>query len=149
MSGYLLNLLNPVQQYFSQVSLPCSIINIYDTHPTPVKTEIDVPSVHLNLSVAVPLGLIINEIISNSLEHGLKNIKKGHIKISLTIDKQRGRLFIHDNGHGLPEDFILDESDSLGLLIISNLADQLNGSFKFYNDNGAAAVVEFGLSNSN
>jgi len=128
--------------------LVAQLINTYNTHPTPVKTELDIPSVQLNLSVAVPLGLIINELISNSLEHGLKNIKNGLIEISLTIDEQRCRLLIHDNGHGLPEDFIFEESESLGLLIISNLAEQLDGSFKLYNDNGATAAVEFSLSNS-
>ncbi|MDZ7794623.1 MAG: hypothetical protein U5P10_13305 [Spirochaetia bacterium] len=82
------------------------------------------------------------------LNTGLENIKNGSIEISLTVEEQRCRLVIHDNGHGLPEGFILDESESLGLLIISNLADQLDGSFKLYNDNGATGVVEFSLSNS-
>ncbi|HKK64587.1 MAG TPA: sensor histidine kinase, partial [Clostridia bacterium] len=127
--------------------LVVQLINIYDTHPTPVETVLDIPSVHLNLSVAVPLGLIINELISNSLEHGLKNVKNGRIEISLTVDEQRCRLLIHDNGHGLPDDFIFDESESLGLLIISNLADQLDGNFKIYNDKGAMAAVEFSLMN--
>ena len=126
--------------------LVAQLINIYDPHPTPVETVLTIPSVHLNLSVAVPLGLIINELISNSLEHGLKNVKNGRIEISLTVDEQRCRLLIHDNGHGLPDDFIFEESESLGLLIISNLADQLDGNFKLYNDNGASAIVEFRLS---
>ncbi|MFO7729286.1 MAG: histidine kinase dimerization/phosphoacceptor domain -containing protein [Spirochaetia bacterium] len=125
--------------------LIAQLVNIYDTHPAPVKTVLDIPTVQLNLSVAVPLGLIINELISNSLEHGLKNKKNGLIEISLTVKEQHCRLLIHDNGHGLPEGFIFDESESLGLLIISNLADQLNGSFELYNDNGATAVVEFSL----
>ncbi len=125
--------------------LVAKIIDIYNTRSTPVKTIINIPPLHLNLTVAVPLGLIINEIISNSLEHGLKDVENGCIEIHLEDEFQLCHLTVHDNGIGLPQNFDLNKNESLGLLLVSNLARQLKGTFDLYNDNGTTASLKFKL----
>lgn len=127
--------------------LIAQLINIYNPNATPVRTLIELPSIHLELTVAVPLGLIINEIISNSLDHGLKNQSDSYISVKFLQEYHTVQLFIHDNGTGLAEGFDPHNSESLGLLLVNNLASQLHGRFDLYNeDDGVTAIVEFRLS---
>ena len=126
--------------------LIAQLINIYNPNATPVRTSIEIPSIHLDLTVAVPLGLIINELISNSLDHGLKNQEESYISVKFVQEYHSAQLYIHDNGTGLPQDFELDQNESLGLLLVTNLANQLSGTFDLYNeDDGTTALVEFKL----
>ncbi len=126
--------------------LIAQLINIYNPNATPVRTFIEIPSIHLDLTIAVPLGLIINELISNSLDHGLKNQADSYLSVKFVQEYHTAQLFIHDNGIGLPEGFDPDHNESLGLLLVTNLANQLNGRFDIYNeDDGTTAVVEFRL----
>ncbi len=128
--------------------LVTQLVHIYDTHTTPVKTILDIPPMHLSLSMAVPLGLIVNELIANSLEHGLKEMENGYIHIILHDEPQDFRLEIRDNGKGLPANFDIDKNESLGLLLVSNLAQQIGGSFSIYNENGTTAIVEFSINDN-
>ncbi len=126
--------------------LIAQLINIYNPNATPVRTFIEIPPIHLDLSVAVPLGLIINELISNSLDHGLKDQDESYISVKFLQEYHTAQLSIHDNGTGLPEGFDPDRNESLGLLLVTNLANQLSGRFDIYNeDDGTTAVVEFKL----
>lgn len=126
--------------------LIAQLINIYNPNATPIRTVIEIPSIHLDLTIAVPLGLIINELISNSLDHGLKYQEESYISVKFLQDYHTARLIIHDNGTGLSDGFDLENNESLGLLLVSNLANQLNGNFDIYNeDDGTTAVVEFKL----
>jgi two-component system, sensor histidine kinase PdtaS len=126
--------------------LIAQLINMYNPNATPVRTFIEIPSIHLDLTVAVPLGLIINELISNSLDHGLKNQTDSYISVKFLQEFHTAQLFIHDNGTGLSEGFDPHNNESLGLLLVNNLASQLNGRFDIYNEeDGVTAIVEFKL----
>jgi two-component system, sensor histidine kinase PdtaS len=94
-----------------------------------VTVNIDVPEMYLNLDTAVPLGLIINEIVTNSLKHGVREDSSG--AISVRMKKEAAKefvLFIGDDGVGMPENLNYQNSNSLGLLLINKLALQLQGS---------------------
>ncbi|HDQ14062.1 MAG TPA: response regulator [Sediminispirochaeta sp.] len=121
------------------------LLNSYGHQSDSIETTIDIPEVHLDLSLAVPLGLIINELLTNSLEHGLTEQGDGQIEIRLESDDHEGRyrLLIRDNGPGIPDDLDPEESDTLGLLLVSSLAQQIHGSFELKNDRGALALIEF------
>ena len=96
-----------------------------------VKVNINVPEIRLNVDTAIPLGLIINETVTNSLKYGFINETNGEIYIALK--KETGRnyiLEIGDNGVGYSGTPNNNNSNSLGLKLIKNLTRQLKGSIE-------------------
>lgn len=94
-----------------------------------VKLKIDVPDIELGIDTAIPLGLLINEAITNALKYGIKNDEEGEIHIAISRDDPENyTLKIGDNGIGFPEKINFKESKSLGLKLIYNLVRQLKGS---------------------
>ncbi len=98
--------------------------NIKEAQITPV---IEIENVNLNIETAVPCGLIISELISNSLKYAFPNEMKGEICISLKSVGDKYELIIRDNGIGLPADFDFNKLESLGLLLVNNLIEQIDG----------------------
>lgn len=93
-----------------------------------IRTELDVPALHMNIDTAVPLGLIINEIVTNSIKHGFEGREEG--TIFLSIRKQQENQFvmkIGDNGKGVCPENGLNEKKTLGFMLIEDLVGQLNG----------------------
>ncbi len=94
-----------------------------------IKLKISIKDIYFTINTAIPLGLLINEIITNSLKHGIKADKKGEIIVSITEqNNNKLEMRIGDNGIGYPADFLPDTLNSLGFQIISSLAHQLKGT---------------------
>jgi PAS domain S-box-containing protein len=98
--------------------------NIKEAQITPV---LEIENVNLNMETAVPCGLIISELISNSLKYAFPNEMKGNIHIKLKSVDDKYELIISDNGIGLPADFDFNKLESLGLLLVNNLIEQIDG----------------------
>lgn len=93
--------------------------------------EIKADRISLDIDTAVPCGLIINEIVSNSLKHAFGEQDKGVIRVELSGNEEGGyRLIIGDNGRGFPNGFNPETADSLGIQLIQALTDQLEGTMK-------------------
>lgn len=100
----------------------------------------------LDVSQAVPLGLIINECIVNAIKYAFPDERKGVVRISLQHDGADQLLLdISDNGIGLPVDVDLMEHSSLGLELVQGLAKQLKGRFNMVNDNGLHIAIRFAV----
>jgi two-component sensor histidine kinase len=99
--------------------------------------------VNINLDTAVPLGLIISELIANSIKHAFNSIDNPSLTITLSKLKKQYELIIQDNGIGLPENFQLNQTTSLGTVIIQALIDQISAKIEFSNDNGAQFKIYF------
>ncbi|KAF5418329.1 MAG: hypothetical protein C5S49_01850 [Candidatus Methanogaster sp.] len=97
------------------------------------------------ISVAVPVGLIINELLSNAMKHAFNERDEGKIEVSLTASGDgRANLTVSDDGVGLPPGFNIDESKTLGLRLVKILTeDQLQGTLEFTSDGGATFKMEF------
>lgn len=94
-----------------------------------VTLNIDIADIELGIDTAIPLGLLINEAITNSLKYGIKDDLEGEIDISIKKeDASNYVLNIGDNGEGYTEDTAMKKSHSLGLKLIHNLARQLKGT---------------------
>ncbi len=112
----------------------------YTVSTDKVKLKIDVSDVSLAVDTAIPCGLMINELASNSLKYAFPEHRDGTIEIKLTEESQNQFvLIVRDDGVGLPASFELNESGSLGLRLVKTLARQLGGEIKFEGKNG----VEF------
>jgi two-component system, sensor histidine kinase PdtaS len=106
--------------------------------------EVDVAQVALDVSQAVPLGLIINEAITNSIKYAFPNGNKGYIRVSMeTGGDGRMLVTIHDNGIGLPEGYDLLHSPSLGMSLMKGLSKQLDGECNLVNHGGLTIQVGF------
>jgi len=115
-----------------------------DTRITRVVWVDDYP---LPISVAVPVGLIINELLSNALKHAFKGRNEGKIEVSLTASGDgRINLTVSDDGCGLPPGFDINKSKTLGLRLVKILAeDQLQGTLKVTSDCGTTFKMEFDI----
>jgi len=96
-----------------------------------VQLKIDIPDIKLGIDTAIPLGLLINEAVTNALKYGFADEEEGEIYIVLKkeLDKQYV-LNIGDNGKGFPDTITYKNSKSLGLKLIHNLTRQLKGTIQ-------------------
>ncbi|MDE3741929.1 sensor histidine kinase [Maribacter polysaccharolyticus] len=110
-----------------------------------VKLDIDIPDIKLGIDTAIPLGLLINEAITNALKYGFPNQKEGEISISIQQDGDNAyELRIGDNGIGFPDTIDYKTTNSLGLKLIHNLARQLKGSIhKDPTKKGTNYIIKF------
>ncbi|MGA9237773.1 sensor histidine kinase [Robiginitalea sp.] len=96
---------------------------------TDIRLRIDIPEVELGIDTALPLGLLINEAVTNALKYGFEGRDTGEISISLEKEDEQGYVLrIGDDGVGYPENMDYKTSKSLGLKLIHNLSRQLKGS---------------------
>ncbi|MDH5385476.1 MAG: PAS domain S-box protein [Candidatus Aminicenantes bacterium] len=123
----------------------------YRIDPDAVSLKTNVGDVSLDINKAIPCGLIINELVSNSLKYAFPQVKgkdkkktqKGEIHISLSSDDGKVRLIIQDNGVGLPEDLDIETADSFGLQLVTALVAQLNGKIEIKKKPGATYQITF------
>jgi two-component sensor histidine kinase len=111
-----------------------------------IKFYINIKDVFLDINTAIPCGLIINELVTNSLKHAFPNNNKGEIKITMhPLDKNEIELIVSDNGVGIPTDVNFRDTESLGLHLVTILAeDQLHGAIKLDRARGTSFSVRFG-----
>ncbi len=104
----------------------------------------EIDEISLDVSQAVPLGLILNEAITNAVKYAFPGDRRGTISIILQQEKGSDTLLrIADNGVGLPGDFDLDANSSLGVRLMKLFADQLEGDLKFCNTDGVEISLRF------
>ena len=99
----------------------------------------------IDVDTAIPLGLIINEMLTNSFKHAFpSNVGENELSIVLSLTKNGVfKLVYKDNGQGLPENFEIVNSSTLGIQLIEALASQINGKLKYYNNDGAVFEIVF------
>ena len=104
--------------------------NLFSFSRQPVKLEIAITGISLPAKIAVPLGLIVNEIATNTIKHGLTEKKESAFSTSLTKNPAAGEyiLTLANNGKPFPENIDLENPHTLGLRLVSALVSQLRGT---------------------
>nr|QNO49780.1 hypothetical protein DMFPCFDI_00023 [Methanosarcinales archaeon ANME-2c ERB4]QNO50132.1 hypothetical protein GDOAKEED_00036 [Methanosarcinales archaeon ANME-2c ERB4] len=117
---------------------------VQDTKITPIVSVADYP---FPISMAVPVGLSLNELLSNALKHAFVDRKEGTIKVSLTASEEgKIDLIVSDDGVGLPPGFDINATRTLGLRLVKILTeDQLQGTLEVTGDCGATFKMEFDI----
>jgi len=106
--------------------------------------EQDVAAIQLDVTHAIPVGLILNEVIVNSIKYAFRQNDNGIITVSFGFaDEDNLRLMVSDNGRGLPDKFDAYEGRSLGMSLVTELAKQLEGNITFLNEGGAKMILIF------
>lgn len=111
---------------------------------TRITFEMDITDAELDVTRAVPLGLILNEAITNAIKYAFPDSRNGKISISLKPKGQNAfALTIHDNGIGLPPTIDIAKSKSLGMSLMWGLSKQLGGTLKVESGDGITIIVDF------
>jgi two-component sensor histidine kinase len=123
-----------------------NIIQSYSIE-TNVSLNVDIKDLFLKIDVAIPIGLIINEIISNSMKYAFKGIENGLIELKIYEDEDKSELnlFISDDGVGIPKNIDIKTAETLGLNLIYSFVSQLDGNIKLDTDNGTAYHITIPL----
>jgi PAS domain S-box-containing protein len=110
--------------------------------------QIEISSLQLVMNTAIPLGLILTELLSNALKHAFPSGRKGEIHINIR-DASPGMLTleVRDNGVGLPPDIDIREANSLGLELITLLIQQVKGTLEVEGNKGTTVSITFPLPN--
>lgn len=115
--------------------------------PITIVTEIE-DQISLPIDTAVPLALILNELMTNSIRHAFTGYESGQVRIKFhEIDGQEYRMIVEDNGTGFSPLSSGDSSKSLGMQLINILIEQLNGKYMITSDNGTRAAISFPAQN--
>ncbi len=109
-----------------------------------VTLNYDIDNIFLTLDTAIPTGLIVNELVSNSLKYAFPDNQKGNIFVSLKRTKKgHNILTVEDDGVGMPANLNYKETDSLGLQLVVTLSDQIDGELILKKRKGTCFVIEF------
>jgi two-component sensor histidine kinase len=110
-----------------------------------IRLDLRGPNIYLPTQPATVCALVINELLQNALEHGYERQEGGTVTVGLSDDGEQITISVDDDGVGLPEAFVLGQTNSLGLQIVKALAEgDLKGSFELHSrDKGVSAIVTF------
>ncbi len=124
-------------------SLTRDLFDTYSTQEDRIDLKMDVEDVEVDIDNAVPLGLIINEMVTNSLKYAFPNERAGTISISFHKQKDQYLLEVSDDGVGIPEEFEVEKSDSLGMMLINSLTTQIGGELEMERSPGTTFRIKF------
>lgn len=130
------------QEYAQQLLEQLS--GIYASDQT-VVTSVSGENITLDIDTAVPLGLILNELITNSFKYAFTEVEKGTLAIHLNQGEEKGNfeLIVTDNGQGLAEGFDWKKTKSIGLRLVRRLSKQLYGNLDYQYQDGSSFIITF------
>nr|WP_319374642.1 histidine kinase dimerization/phosphoacceptor domain -containing protein [uncultured Methanobacterium sp.] len=124
-------------------TLAGDLFRTYVTDSERISLNFDVEDVMIDINTMIPLGLIVNELLSNCLKHAFPDERSGQIDIAFHYNPPKYRLTVTDNGVGFPENIDYRKTKSLGLRLVNILTDQIDGTMEFNGENGTQFGIEF------
>lgn len=125
-------------------TLALDLYHSYVIDPGKIELKFDVEGIMLDINTTIPLGLIVNELVSNSMKHGFPEGRHGEIIIQFhKKDDSTYELEIKDNGVGFPDDLDYRNTESLGLQLVNSLTEQIDGEIELKNSNGTTFTIKF------
>lgn len=107
-----------------------------------VEFDLNLDNEYLSIERAIPCGLILNELVMNSFKHAFADNRGSVVTVNFLKNVNGGfTLAVRDNGSGLPEGFDIKESDSMGMVLLRELTNQIHGSLTVNNVNGAEFII--------
>ncbi len=124
--------------------LTTHLFSMYRIGAERVQLKVDVGEVFLDINRAIPCGLIVNELVSNSLKHAFPNGQEGKIVVKMN-GNSRGKisLIVKDSGIGFPEDLDFKKTETLGMQLVTDLVAQIDGKIKLMKEQGTEFRVVF------
>jgi two-component sensor histidine kinase len=124
--------------------LTTNLFHSYGVHSDRIKLKVDIDDIIMNLDTANPCGLIVTELVSNSLKHAFPEGNKGELTIKFKSDNYKNfTLIVKDNGIGFPKDIDFRKTNTLGLQLVTGLVGQLNGTIDLDRSSGTEFKITF------
>jgi Signal transduction histidine kinase len=133
-------------------SLVLDLFNSYGVDKSSTELDINIKDILLDINTAIPCGLIVNELVTNSIKHGfpsnrslatVESSKVNKIAVSITKEDNFYNMSVYDNGIGFPKDLDFQNTDSLGMQLVISLTSQLRGTVELERDNGTLFRIIF------
>jgi two-component sensor histidine kinase len=127
-------------------ALSQSLFNTHNIHPEKIDLNILTDKlVYVDITKAIPCGLVLNELICNALKHAFPGRRKGKLQIMISETKKtKIAIMVRDNGVGLPDNIDILKPQTLGLQLVNGLVtNQLNGHMEVRRDNGTEMRIIF------
>lgn len=120
-------------------SLTETLKSTYSLNTDKIEIDYEVDNITIDVDTIIPIGLILNELISNAFKHAFPDNQEGKVSISLKEENNRLNLSVEDDGVGTPDN--VKTSDSFGMRMIQSLARKLEADVDFQSNNGAKAFI--------
>jgi len=130
-----------IREYIRDITT--SLFQSHELYSNSAKLSLDVDKVLLDIDTAIPCGLIINELVTNSLKHAFMDVSNGRIFIEFHMENNSYKLVVGDNGKGLPEDLDIQKTETLGLKLITTLVNQIDGIIDLNRIGGTMFTITF------
>ena len=124
------------------LSLSKELFHLYSVDGL-IELKIDVDDIYLDINTSIPLGLIVNEVVTNSLKHAFPDGRAGVIHVDFHKTDDHYEFKVKDNGIGFPEDLDFENTDSLGLQMVTSLTRQIEGNIELDRNNGTEFKITF------
>ena len=118
------------------------LFDFYSVDSNLINLEMDIEGIPLDIDVAIPCGLIINELVTNSIKHAFPE-NKGEICVKFYLDNENTTLTVADNGIGFPKDLDIEYARTSGMRLVNKLVNQLNGKIEIDRTNGTEFKIIF------
>jgi two-component sensor histidine kinase/PAS domain-containing protein len=121
-----------------------SVKSIFKNYKSNIEIKFELDDIIMDVEKIIPLGLILNELAINTIQHAFPNGEEGFFSVVLKENNDKITLIVSDNGVGAPDDFSPISDKNLGITIINNLVDQLDGVIEYLSDkNGFSVLISF------
>lgn len=124
-------------------TLSTDLFHTYVADPSLISLNMDVENLMLDINTTVPLGLILNELVTNCMKHAFPDGRKGEIYINFHKKKDIFILNVRDDGIGFPQDLDLENTGTLGMQLITSLTEQIDGEMELNKTNGTDFKIKF------
>ena len=132
-----INIKNYLKEYISD------IFSLYEVNKNIINYQMDIEDLNIGIDTAIPLGLVINELLINIIKYAFPTGQKGNINIKFNLKDDIYTLIIEDDGVGLPDNIDPNNTETLGLQMANSLISQLEGTMEFSKDNGTKFKIIF------
>jgi two-component sensor histidine kinase len=112
-------------------------------NPDDITLSVHTEDIPLGVDAAISCGLIVNELVSNSLKHAFPNRRQGHVEVTLRADGSDVVLEVADNGIGIPANFDVHSASTLGLKLVAIFTEQVGGTIELERAGGTRFSLRF------
>lgn len=130
-----------LNEYIREIAI--SLLNSYKPDKEQINLQLDLDEMHIDVRRAIPIGLIVNEIITNSLKHAFRDDHHGFIRVGLNCRNEYVTIEVEDNGKRLQSASYPDGSKSLGLVLVQILTEQISGNLESNLEKGTRFRITF------